>query len=559
MPSTPQAIARFPGVVSVIGGTFTWGHGETPGVCQLTIAPQPNPPALIGTLTIQYDNVYMEFRDCRIVDASYRRDSSGRIVSLTIEDWRWQWRDRGTISGRYNVRKTDGKIVTHTDKSPQALAKLLFEAMGQTDYDVSLLPDEPRPGIEWDVSNPAQALSALCELLGCRIAPAFDNKAVIVKLGEGNELPDGLAFGRTDLNEVLDPPEKPDALMLLGAPAEFQADLELEAVALEASGKYVLLDDASYKPAGGWTLDDQDDFYAITDRKTRALAQASVYRAYRVKIPSGGLALPGYTDSTGKNIERIDQLEFLGRQCVQVDQLGEKVFLPAIVYGAFEGTANFGDDAYANTIDEPEPITDLESDLAKECTVQGGFSIDGGKGIVTLSQPRILIDNSTYLPSPAKLRLRIAVNVRDSETGGLLRYSRERRYTADSTKKAAIIRHDEIVARSIPTYTAGSASFAVASVEYNVEESDKEADYYLDIEEKQWRDLTPSEATYARIIAVEPDGAIQHVVWSFGNSTRATTRLGRNTEIRNYITPYKQRRQNGKLKELLKIVDQAGW
>ena len=547
----PQAIARFPGVVSVIGGTFTWGHGETPGVCVLTIAPQPNPPALIGTLTISYENTYMEFRECRVVDAAYRRDSSGRIVSLTIEDWRWQWRDRGLISGRYNLRNTDGTLIDHTEKSPQALAKLCLEAMGQTNFDVSFLPDEPRPGVEWDVETPAQALSNLCELLGCRIAPAFGNKAVIVKLGEGNELPDGLAFGRTDLNEVLDPPEKPDALMLIGGPAEFQADFELEAVALEASGEYVFLDYVSYKPASGWPYDATTDFEGITDRNERSGAIASVYKAYQVYIPLDGLSIPGYTDQTGEKITRIDQLEFLGRQCEQVEQSGEKVFLPQIVYGAFEGTANFGATAYENTVDEPEPITDRESEIAKKCTYQGGFSVNADKGVVILSTPTTLIDDTDQTKGPAKLRWRVAVRIRDPNTGGLLRYSRERRYTKDATKKPAIIRRDEIVARCIPTYTAGSTSFAVASIEYNVEALDKEADYYLNIEEKKWRDLTPSEATYGRIIAVEPDGAIQHVVWSFGNSSRATTRIGRNTEIRNYITPYKERRENARIKAVV--------
>ena len=121
-----QAVASFPGVNRIIGGTFTWGHGESPGVCVLQIAPQPNPPPIIGDLRIVFGNDQIFFNDCRIVDASYRRDASGQIVSLTIEDWRWQWRDRGMISGRYNQRNADGTIVDGTEKSPQAMARLCF-------------------------------------------------------------------------------------------------------------------------------------------------------------------------------------------------------------------------------------------------------------------------------------------------------------------------------------------------------------------------------------------------------------------------------------------------
>lgn len=553
MPQAPQAIARFPGVVSVIGGTFTWGHGETPGVCLLNITPQEKPPQLIGTLTIEYDNTKIELKDCRVVDASYRRDSSGKIVSLTIEDWRWQWRDRGLISGRYNLRDGDGKIIAHTEKSPRQLAKLCFDAMGQKEIDTYRMPDDSRPQIEWDVANPAQALSALAELLGCRIAPGFENTAKVVKLGVGNELPREEDSGLVDLNDVLDPPERPDALMVVGGPAEFQHDFELEAVALEPSGEYVPLEEASYKPAGGWGMTDHDQFQGIPteDLKSRALALESVFRAYRIKIPDDGLYVPGYTEATGKKVKRMDQLEILDRQCVQVVQLGEKQFQPPLVYGAYTGDGDFGPDAFANTVQDVVPITDLESDLAKVCPYRRGFKIDRKRGVVILAAPVVMtIDEETELSGPAELRLRVAVNIRDEDTGGILRHTRERRYTPDKSKQPKIIRRDELVARTIPIYKPGSTEFEVLEVTDNLEEVDKEADYYLDREEESWRVQTPAEATYARIVPYSPDGVLYHVVWSFGNSRGAFTKLGYNTEVYNYITPYKERRLNANMRVL---------
>ena len=56
-----QAVARFPGVERIIGGTMTWAHGTAPGVCTLTIAPQLRPPALVGTLEISYDGRTLSF------------------------------------------------------------------------------------------------------------------------------------------------------------------------------------------------------------------------------------------------------------------------------------------------------------------------------------------------------------------------------------------------------------------------------------------------------------------------------------------------------------------
>ena len=46
------------------------------------------------------------------------------------------------ISGRYNQRNADGTLIEHTEKSPQAFARLCFEAMGQGKFDVSQLPDD---------------------------------------------------------------------------------------------------------------------------------------------------------------------------------------------------------------------------------------------------------------------------------------------------------------------------------------------------------------------------------------------------------------------------------
>ena len=73
-----QAIATFPGVERIIGGTLTWGHGESAGRLRL-----PNRSATEPAATYRRQNPIRQrlhiFNDCRIVDASYRRDSSGQM------------------------------------------------------------------------------------------------------------------------------------------------------------------------------------------------------------------------------------------------------------------------------------------------------------------------------------------------------------------------------------------------------------------------------------------------------------------------------------------------
>lgn len=550
----------FPGIVAVIRFTATIGHGETPGVFILDIAPQPTPPALIGPLTIEFAGNTYTWDDCRAVYASYKRDGSGRVVSLTIEDWRWRWRF-GAISGRYNIREPHAanqndarRILSYTEKSPRELLKLCFEQVGQADstVDVSLVPDDPRPEIEWDVEPAAQAAASLCDLLGCRIVPMPGNGVKICPLGEGADLPEHPS--RTDLNQVLDPPEKPSELAVVGGPILFQVDLELEAVAEETDGEFVLLDDVSYKPAAGWkaAVDHPNFDSSISDVKLRQLARDSVYKTYRFVIPADGLAIPGYTDETGKKIKRVDQIVVLDHQAETEIQHAREVFVRPWLFGAFSGDANMGDDVGEKNLTEPEPITDRDSELAKKTLLPDAGSYDQDRGVLFVGQPLMLADTDGQA-IPAKLRYRVAVLIRDEETGAIARYIRKRDYGpppgSTTQTKAEIIRREEVFYSFVAKYKPDYSDDGVEKRGQTA--ADQEADYYLDQREKEWQTLTPSEAAYGWIIPLVLDGAIQHVVYSGGVDSPATTRISRNTEMKKYKTPYKEQRRNEQVKALL--------
>ena len=70
------------------------------------------------------------------------------------------------------------KIRPGTEKKPQALATLCLQAMGEDDYDVSALPNDARPEIDWSYQNPAEALQQLCDKLGCRVTYVVDTDSV---------------------------------------------------------------------------------------------------------------------------------------------------------------------------------------------------------------------------------------------------------------------------------------------------------------------------------------------------------------------------------------------
>jgi len=578
MPDDAQfARCTFPGIFAVIRFTGTIGHGITPGVFLLDIAPQPAPPKLIGTLTLEYGGESLSFDECRVVAASYKRDGSGRIVQLTIEDWRWRWRF-GYISGRYNTREPqsseiDGtpNIIPHTKKTAKELATLCFEEMGETDFSVANLPDDVFPEINWDVESAAGALAALCDLLGYRIVPVGYNRTEIFATGEGSPLP--VSLTRTDASDILDPPEKPSQLAVVGNGVEFQCDFELEWLAEDVDGEYVPMNEAVYKPAGGWEDSDYPDFTRVsTDLGYRDLARRSVYRVARIKIPKDGLAIPGYTDLTEDKIKRIDQLVVLERQCETERQHGFKqVFKRPYIYGAFEGDANFGDDVGDNGQDVPKPLESLTAEEQKECTLNDSGSYDHERGVLHISQVMFrkqdkddVIDGVAVKAGtmqPAQLRYRVAVHIRAEDTNAIERYIRKRDYGpppgSATPTKAEVIYRDEITYRFVPTY---EEDFTVNSVRtIGRPEADKEADYYLNQREKQWINAAQAEASYAGIFisfnGLWLDGAIQHIVYSGGTNEPAMTRISRNTEMKKYITPYKERRQYEQINFLIKKED----
>lgn len=243
----PMGRFLFPGLNSVLGATMTLAHGTAPSFIVCRITPQNNFTVPQGTAQFVYGNEPpITFPDCKIDIASLDVGTGGQVWTLRIADRRWKWAF-GEITGRYNLVKPNGRIDLDTEKSPQDLAKLLLKEMGEVRFDVSQLPNETRPYVEWASDNPAEMLNRLVEPLGCRVVLGLDNRVRICLLGTGANLPTtrimGGGFG-------FDPPEKPDAIKVVCAPTQFQARIVLEAVGLDTDGTVKLIKDLSYNPLG---------------------------------------------------------------------------------------------------------------------------------------------------------------------------------------------------------------------------------------------------------------------------------------------------------------------
>jgi hypothetical protein len=231
VPELPLSFIEWPGLNTHFDAYMTVGHGVYPGVCIITCPAQDNPIAAFGTLVFHAGESAMKFPACRVDKLEMGIDPNrGRIWQITILDRRWRWQFE-TIKGWYNVRLGNLSIKPGTEKTPQELAALCLDAMGETVYDVSAMPNSLRPEVRWDPpAAPMNALSDLCDMTACRIIPWF-HKGVfdgvrVIPFGDGEALPP------TDLefNEGCDTAELPDKAGVYAGPTIIDVHLPLNAV-----------------------------------------------------------------------------------------------------------------------------------------------------------------------------------------------------------------------------------------------------------------------------------------------------------------------------------------
>lgn len=540
-------LAQFPGIEKIISFSFTYSHGISPSVCVIEMTPQESFSAADGDLKLTFDGVTITHKGCHIDSMSYVRDGNGRIWRLAILDRRWKWCFglKGFLSGVYNtLQPSDGKIDVKTEKTPKELAELCLKKMGEEGYDISKLPNDTRPEINWDYECPAEALAALCDPLGCRVMLDYtDDKVKIVKVGDGEQLPESGGVPIVDDSGTVDPPERPDSLMLVGAPIRFQAQLKLEPVALEVDGRIVKLKDASYKPAAGWAQvsldgDEWEDIgdagglvQGATPKELKKVASESVYRWYRVTgYRDGTMTIPGLP----KKLERIDQIFPLDDSLVEQwkDPLDSRLKdKRARVVGKW---CDFGlDPGNLREADEADGVV-------REHEYDGGFSIDGDRGLVIFSTPVVSEAANGDWEYPA-IFLETSFGYRDPDTRAYLRYTKDAKATGEANGSGPRKYNDEGFVKTVRVLY---DSFGNSQGEKdNLEELDKRADAFLKEVGAEYQIKKPREMKYSGLIEIKLDGAIQQVMWESRVEQGCFTRASRNTEFSNYIPGYKERRR----------------
>lgn len=530
----PTGLVSFPGIQGLTQWSMTLSHGITPSVCMISAVPEGVNPAPLGNLTFTYDRTRFTLYDCLVDSANLSRDQSGNIVSLVILDKRWRWKF-GSISGHYNRRKKDGALDLETEKTPQELAQLLFAEMKEFRFDVSMMPNDQRPECDWDYSVPAQELADLCDDLGCRIVLCLDNVVRILPIGTGNGLPNASTQVNADFG--YDPPFHPDSITLVGAETRFQTKFKLERVGEDFDGSIKKIDDLSYKPSVGWgqagflgrIVNINESGLTFVQKETaKALANKTVNKWYRICATGnndpGEWDVPGYYDDVTKR----DQVLPLESGLVQtyIDSDGVERPRNAIVTGKYWNTS-------------PDA-----KNLAGEQRVNIPFSIDEERGIVILSETLYKLSNGEV--TAPDLWLTVAHGVTELETRQKIRVKLKMPLRDKPLGTGTYVIHREelqekVIGAKLDTGSKTAVPQNSHKTDRNSDEVTRQMVYWINAAKREFQIEQTADLTYAGLLPISPDGAIQQVTWQSGPQG-CYTRASRNSEHSRIVPSYKERR-----------------
>jgi len=527
----PQGLFLFSGIdpTKILSASYTLSHGITPGVCTIQMAPQPVLPAAIGTLAVKFGTLTQQFVGCKIDAVRLRHTPGGLVWSIRIFDRRWRWRFGGVV-GHYNLRNDSGELQEDTKKTPQELAQLLLNQMGEVGYNVSDLPNDTNSEVHWSWTNPATELAQLAESLGCRVVLQLNGTVALRRTGVGLALPVTSAAMNDSFG--VDDSEKPSAIWCVCGEARFQKRFELEAVGKDVDGEIKLPDDLSYAPADWKTVHPETFTELAEDDEALAAARESMYRWYRIKTPVDIPTIEGLVEAVEITDDDKWRLMPLLSEKVEtkLDETTKKqVPKPATVHGKHTVTQveNLKPD------DDPDPTK-----------VSVLFTIDAARGIVKFQRPVYWMkDEKSH---PAELYLETSCPLRDVETREPLRYAVTRTLSATSGTQPQIVHRPEIVATARVEYDDdGTVIGAVSGVVDNIdtENLSDQANHYIDAATQEYAADVSGDRTYAGALWINPDGAIQQVTWMV-NTSGMTTRASRNTEHNPLVSDYKTRRRN---------------
>jgi hypothetical protein len=445
---------------------------------------------------------------------------------LPIQDRRWKWRF-AHISGSYNIRRPDGSYLR--EKTPQELAALLLVEMGETGYDVSRLPNNPRPERQWDDTPAAGELDRLCAELGCIVVlNPFLDRAEIWPVGIGATLPTGPTQGATYAPVKL---ATPSNIRVDAGDTWFQDTFACEAVGLDTDGTWKPIAELSYAAANGFWGWPPGGFPHITSTYTlhgrtlqaRHLAEATVFRCYRITgLLRGGWRPAGYESYPHAPLLPVQSL----RDVRLSDELCDEELasdgglrrLPAVAYAKYLRDGK-------RLMDQPIRYPD-------------GFSlVEQNQGIIQFNDPLFLLDQTALFRClPATVWYECAFQAGRDGLNHRIKYENA---TGSAPTPQKIIQRPEILFRSIQRYTSAGVA---AGVEDNFADANQRLQYWYNAELAQYNQQDGGTVSYAQLLKIPIDGLTQQVTWSGGGKRPPQTIASQSQRHNRYIEPLDQYR-----------------
>jgi hypothetical protein len=517
------------------GFDFTFEPGVTPSTCVLHTVPHvPNLPS-VATLTLRTEGQSpLIFPECHLGEPSLQFGQQGHFWTLPIRDRRWKW-DFAYIHGHWNAPQPDGSLVR--ERSPRDLAEILLIAMGETQRDVSRLPNITRPEVQWDGAHAATELDSLCYSLDCVVVlNPVTNGVEIWPVGEGSALPKGYTMGGT-FAPVRGP--QPAVIRAESAHTRFQAVFATEAVGQDTDGRWKPIDELSYKPTGGWALSHVlAKFENITGTyegdggrtlKKSDLALATVYRSYRITglVPNGGWSPPLLRGTIFEPQSLRDLKLFSELAETEIGPDGGIRQLPAAVYAKHFRLEFKWPDSAIRRYDEV-------------------FGFDTETGIIHFHEPML------GLPEVGKTSIAATVQIKCSFEAGAIgvkhRLSRERATGAAWSSPTELSIQDLDQTPYFIYDETGKLS------KDNHQTVETKLDSLLDKRLQEFRTIPGGTVTYEFLMPIAPDGLTQQVTWSGGAGRPATTTASQGQRHNRFLDSLKERRRKAEADEAAKQI-----
>lgn len=569
--------AKFGNIEYTAGWSLDYQLGQSPSVCSIITVPHTNYLQSQGDLILgETGRGELVIRDCLLTTPTLSAD---RKWTLPILDRRWRW-EFGEISGVYNIKRPDKTFIR--EKTPQELAALLLEAMGEVRnrWDISQLPNLSRPPIEWENENPASAFDDLVTGLGCVwTLDYFSDRVVVWQIGKGVDLPEAPTIQRSlGFHAVA----RPDSIKCYGGKTIYQARFRTEAVAEDIDGKIRPLNklNPDNKPNGYKVVDsdEPEEFDEIDselkyddngeEKKTRDLARGSAYRWYRIT---------GLADSDGNAInwspEELKKTDLEPKTFFDLEIIDGK----AEQYVDENDIGPDGKPSGRKQNKRPEVIgiwCDSENDKIPSDPIRykGGFSVDTKLGIIKFNDPvymtykevaqqtdaekRILSEywQAAKFPNhgPATIYIDIAFyagrdglferpwRLSELNTNNRPR-TKPRIITRNEIERRVVQKYEQIGGKQKVVSTYRLPSYATGDT---VDQIDKDLQYWIDSTLSEYETMPSYTRHYYGLQRLVPDGRIRQITWSAGDGDPPTTQVSLATEHNPYVpTPEDQRRK----------------